>query len=322
VRVAVVGAGWIGREHVVTWPRLGADVVAVCDVELRAAEVAAQSVGATAYESLDELLDREQLDAVVVCVPPLAHRDAALAVLERRLALYLEKPIARTAKDAAAIVSAAAGRVCAIGYQWHALDLLDDVRQELDGQRVGLLAGRSIGPTQSRPWFLDRAQGGGNLLERASHHVDLQRAIAGEVVAAQAAAGGVLLGQAEGEPGDIEDAAVLTLRFADGGVGSITIGWTRAGTPGIYALDVVAEEATLSLALDPDFRLGGVSRGRQVQATALQHPFERSIARFLDAARAGDPSLVACTPADAARTLAVAVACERALATGELVQIG
>ena len=43
---------------------------------------------------------------------------------------------------------------------------------------------------------------------------------------------------------------------------------------------------------------------------------ERSIARFLDAARRSDRSLVACPPDDAMRTLAVALACERALADG------
>jgi predicted dehydrogenase len=235
----------------------------------------------------------------------------------------MEKPIARTLSDAQAIVAAAErdGRVCAIGYQWHALELLDDVRRELEGQRVALLAARSIGPTRSRPWFLDRARGGGNVLERASHHVDLLRALAGDVVAVQAAPSDVLLGQAAGERGDIEDAAALVLRFAAGAVGAIAIAWARDGTPGIYALDVVAEEATLALTLDPDFRLSGASRGRTVAAEARQHPFERSVARFLEAARLGDPSLVFCPPADAARTLAVTDACERALQSGELVEV-
>ena len=322
-RVAVVGAGWIAQEHLAVLPKLGASVAAVCDLDEAKAAAAAEPLGAVPYADLERLLERERPDAVVVCTPPLAHREAAQAVFERGLPLYLEKPIARTPEDAQAIVEAAeeSGAVCAIGYQWHALELLDDLRRELDGQQVALLAGRSIGPTQSRPWFLDRAQGGGNVLERASHHIDLQRAVAGEVMAVQAAASGVLLAQGEAEKGDIEDAAVLVLSFESGAVGSVVIAWTRDETPGIYALDVVAEEGTLSLALDPDFGLSGVSRGRPVSAAATEHPFERSVARFLEAARAGDPSLVFCTPGDAAATLAVAVACERALDTGELVEL-
>src|SRR5581483_5243012 len=116
-----------------------------------------------------------------------------------------EKPIARTLEDARTIVDTAerTGVVCAIGYQWHALELLDDVRRELGGQRLALLAGRSIGPTHSRPWFLDRGQGGGNVLERGSHHIDLQRAVAGEIVSVQAAPSAVLVGQGAGERGGL-----------------------------------------------------------------------------------------------------------------------
>jgi predicted dehydrogenase len=323
LRVAVVGAGWIAGEHLAALPRLGASVAGVCDLDAERAAAAARPAGAPAYTDVEELLERERPQAVFVCTPPLAHRDPALVIIERGLHLYLEKPIARTQGDAQAIVDAAArsDAVCAIGYQWRALELLDDVRRELEGQAIGLLVGRSIGPTRSRPWFLDRAQGGGNVLERASHQIDLQRAIAGEVEAVQAAPSRVLLAQGAGETGNIEDAAVLTLRFVSGAVGSIVIAWTRDDAPGIYSLDIVAEDATLQLALDPDFRLSGVAQGRAVAVTARQHPLERSLARFLEAARAGDQSLVFCRPADAAATLAVAGACEQALSSGALVQV-
>jgi len=50
-------------------------------------------------------------------------------------------------------------------------------------------------------------------------------------------------------------------------------------------------------------------------------PFERSIGRFLDAARAGQPGQVFCTPADAVRTLAVATAAEQALLAGRTVRV-
>ena len=184
-----------------------------------------------------------------------------------------------------------------------------------------MLIGRSIGPTQGRPWFLDRAQGGGNILERGSHQIDLARTVAGEVESVQAAASEVQLAQAEGERGDIEDAAALVLQFANGALGTLLVAWTRAGLPDLYTLDVLASEATLHLTLDPDFSLRGTSRGEAVEARSPQHPFGRSVARFLEAARAGDSSLVVCSPADAARTLAVAIACEEALSSGTTVKV-
>lgn len=323
MRVGLLGGGWIAADHVVALAkRDDAELVAVCDLDRARAERLAPE-GASLYERWEELLERERLDAVWVCLPPLAHRAPTVVALERGIHVYLEKPIARTPEDAAAIVEAAARSqaVCAVGYQWHATEVLDDLRHELAGQDVALLVGRSIGPTGSRPWFLDRSQGGGNVLERGSHQIDLMRTIAGEVVRVQAAASGVLLGQTEGNRGDIEDAATLVLHLESGALGTVVVGWTRRGQPALYDVDVVATEATLHLTLDPEFSLRGVSKGQSVEARGSVHPFERTIARFLEAVRVGDPSRVFCTPADAARTLAVAVACESALASGETVAV-
>ena len=137
----------------------------------------------------------------------------------------------------------------------------------------------------------------------------------------QAIAGTVPLAQSAGESGDIEDAAAIVLRFANGAVGSSTIAWTRDGLPGRYSLDVLGSESSLHLELDPDFKLTGVSRGRTIEAKTTQHPIERGVARFLEAARDGDAARVFCTPRDALGTLAVVLACEQALATGAAVAV-
>jgi myo-inositol 2-dehydrogenase/D-chiro-inositol 1-dehydrogenase len=324
IRVGMIGAGWIAQEHRRVLDSLAdAELVAVCDVDRERAETLAQSAGARAYLDWRELLDAEDLGALIVCTPPLAHREPAVAALEQGLPLYLEKPIARTAEDAAEIVAAAerTGTVCAIGYQWHALDLLDQLPGLLEGQQIGLLLGTSIGPTQSRPWFIDMRAGGGNLLERGSHQMDLARTVAGEVVSVQAAAGRVRLARSGGDAGDIDDALTIVLQLASGALATIVIAWTRPGQPGSYGLDIVASEATLRLALDPDFSLTGVSKGMPVTRRASFQPLERSMRCFLRAVSERDPAAVACPPRDAAGTLAVAIAAERALETSRAVAV-
>jgi predicted dehydrogenase len=324
IRVGIVGAGWIAQAHYRILEKLeAADVVAVCDVDRARAEALAGGAGVRTYTDWRELLDREELGAVFVCTPPLAHREPAVAALDRGLSVYLEKPIARTVSDASAIVAAAerSGTVCAIGFQWHAIDVLDDLRELLQGQQIGLMVGTSIGPTMSRPWFIDRRAGGGNLLERGSHHIDLARTVGGDVVSVQAAASRVRLARGGEDGGDIDDALTLLLQLASGALATIVVAWTKPGQPGSYGLDVVASESTLRLDLDPDFTLHGSSGGHQVSRTARVHPHERSISRFLGAARENDPSAVVCTPSDAAASLAVAVAAERALETGRAVAV-
>jgi myo-inositol 2-dehydrogenase/D-chiro-inositol 1-dehydrogenase len=322
VRIGVIGAGWIAEEHVAVLGHLdGVELAAVCDIdEARARELAG---GASAYADWRELIEREAPDAVFVCTPPLLHREMTVEALGQGIHVYLEKPIARGLEDARAILDAAAASdaVCAVGHQWRGVEVLDDLREALDGQEVGLLIGIGTGPTKSRPWFLSRSEGGGNLLERASHGIDLQRAVGGEVVAVQATAAVTPLAQSAGARGDIEDAAAIALRFRSGAVGSTSIAWTRDGLPGRYSLDVLGSESSLRLDLDPDFTLRGTSRGREIDATTRQHPIERSVQRFVEAARDGDKAGVFCTPAEAAGTLAVVIACEEALASGGTVAV-
>ncbi len=338
LRAGIIGAGWIGRQHAAALAaRDDVTVAAVCDPDAgRAAATAAAGAGlggtrppdplAEVFADWRQMLDAVPLDAVWVCTPPRAHAGPAVAVLDRRIPLYLEKPVARTLGDAREITAAAArtGTVCAVGYQWHATEVLDDARRILAGRPVGCLVGQSVGGTQSRPWFLDRAQGGGNLLERGSHHIDLARLLGGEVTAVQAAAGSVPLaprGPRGQEQGDIDDAVTLLLHFAGGGIGTIVVAWTSDSVPGSYWVEVTAADMALHIDLDPHFRLSGTSNGSPVEAMSRIRPFERSLDRFIAAARTGDCGIVFCPPDDAIRTLAVAAAAEEALLSGQTVAV-
>src|SRR4029079_14107430 len=120
----------------------------------------------------------------LVLTPPRLHREVSVSALERGLPVYLEKPVAHDLDDARAIVDAVArtGVVCAIGYQWRAIDWVPDVRDLFADRALGLLAVRMFGATAGRTWFTDQAAGGGQVLERASHGIDLVQAIAGPAV--------------------------------------------------------------------------------------------------------------------------------------------
>ena len=156
LRVAIVGAGWIAADHRAVLQNLGHELVAVCDVDRTRAEQLARG-DATVYEDWHALLDTEEIDALWVATPPRHHAAPTIAALERGLPVYLEKPIARTLEDADAIVAACeqTGRVCAIGYQWHATEALETLKHAIAGYEVAALLGVSIGPTAARPWFLE-----------------------------------------------------------------------------------------------------------------------------------------------------------------------
>jgi myo-inositol 2-dehydrogenase/D-chiro-inositol 1-dehydrogenase len=317
LRAALIGAGWISAGHLEAIDAAeDVELVAVCDVDPARAQAAASPRGARALACWEDLLESERLDVLWICTPPLAHRDPAVAALQRGIAVYLEKPLARDAQDAEAIAQAAAtsGSVCAVGYQWHASDLLRQARCALEGRAIGLLCGRNYGAVAERPWFVRRQSGGGQILERGSHQIDLQRALAGEVVAVQAVGSSVRI--CDNGHGDIEDIVGLTMRFANGALGFVTLAWTAPGQPGLYGLDVIAEHASIWLELGPErFTIGGRAGTHELAGTDVD-PLAQSVARFLQAARKGDPQLVPCPPDDALRTLAVALGCERSLQQG------
>ena len=248
MRVAFVGAGAIARRHCdILRKRPDVAIAAVCDVDRRRAGTFARDIGARVHESWEVMLETEHIDAVFVCTPPALHVDPAVASLERGLAVYLEKPLARSLADGRRIVAAweASAAVCAVGYQWRSLDLVRELRELLRGAAPGMLVSRSFGPTESgrgdrraaagaggASWFVDPGRSGGILFELGSHDIDLQLALAGPVESVQASASTGHLALA-GTETELHDAVALTLRFAGGGLGSVLVAWTEAQEPAV-----------------------------------------------------------------------------------------
>ena len=316
VRAGIIGAGRFGRQHASLLDMAtGVTIVAVCDSDFDAALAVSGPRGARAYEHWDEMLEAETLDAVWVCTPPLRHAEPAIAALERRVHVYLEKPIARTLADAERIVAAAActEAICVVGYQWRALEFLDHIRSVLAHRPIAMLVARNYGPVVPSAWFLDRGQGGGQILERGSHYIDLARAIAGEIVAVAAAGATIPLARHELTRRDINDAVAMTLHFETGAIATVNLAWTRECAPKQFSVDLLAGDASLLLDLGPEeCRLSGVIAGHP-QAAESSDPLTRSVTRFVEIARERDRGRAFSSPADALGTLEVALACDRAL---------
>ena len=110
IRVGIIGAGRIAGTHVRGYKLLPfVNIVAAADVVPgKAAEALKlwELPNATAYTDFNEMMAKEQLDAVSVCTYNQAHREPAVAALGAGLNVLLEKPIAATLDDARAIVQA------------------------------------------------------------------------------------------------------------------------------------------------------------------------------------------------------------------------
>lgn len=126
IRLGLVGAGGRGRQlaRTVRWTRLHrrcGELVAVCDVNRRRAEPVRDEfcAQATLHEHYQEVLDRDDIEAVIVATPDHWHTTITLAALRAGKAVYCEKPLTLTVAEGKLLVAAVAqtGGVVQVGTQ-------------------------------------------------------------------------------------------------------------------------------------------------------------------------------------------------------------
>jgi predicted dehydrogenase len=115
--VAVIGVGHLGKHHVRLLAQMeAAELVAAVDTQPDRARAAVEGAATRVLTDYRELLG--EVDAVTIAVPTEAHRDVAIAFLERGTSVLVEKPMTRTLAEADELVAAAArsGATLAVGH--------------------------------------------------------------------------------------------------------------------------------------------------------------------------------------------------------------
>jgi predicted dehydrogenase len=118
IRVAVVGAGEFGRNHVRVWCEIeGVELVGIVDANRDRAQQVAVEFGTRAIDGIDSLI-AEQVDAASVAVPTKEHAAVGCRLLEAGLDVMVEKPMAASLEEADQLIAAAMkkARVLQIGH--------------------------------------------------------------------------------------------------------------------------------------------------------------------------------------------------------------
>jgi predicted dehydrogenase len=180
-RLGFLGVGWIGRNRMEALARDGlARVTAVADPQAEALEAAAEAApSAVRVGSLEELLEHE-LDGIVIATPSALHAEQAVAALERGLAVFCQKPLARDAAETQRVLEAAraADRLLAVDLSYRHVEALRAAHEQVASGAIGrlhtidLVFHNAYGP--DKPWFTDpELAGGGCLIDLGTHLVDL-----------------------------------------------------------------------------------------------------------------------------------------------------
>jgi scyllo-inositol 2-dehydrogenase (NAD+) len=326
LRVALLGAGRAGSVHAGNLADYAArvELVAVVDERREAAEALGPSAG------LDEALERA--DAVVISTPTFTHRDLAVRAADAGKHVFCEKPMALTVVECDDMIAAAerTGVVLQIGFMRRFQPEFVEAKRRIEAGDVGepmviksLTRGPGLPPTWA--WSLERSNG--MLAEVNSHDFDSVRWLAGSEIERVYAEVANHKGPARGvDAEDFYDNAVVSLRFANGTIGTID------GTcPADYAYDarveIVCSEGLLvvgdlrgqALIEVRDRDVGSVTPLHRTWPDRFRDAYRAEMRSFVDSALSGAVPEV--TGADGRAAVAAVVAANRSWREGRPVEV-
>lgn len=233
VRIAVAGAGLIGRRHIEEIGKSNAATLsAIVDVSPNAARVA-EELRVPCFASLRELFVSARPDGIVLATPNQLHAEQCLECIEARIPTLIEKPIAHTYAEGLRLTEAAERsgvRVLVGHHRLHSPILhkaIEIVRSGVLGRIVGVLGSAVFYKPDADGYYEGvnawrRQPGGGPILLNMIHEIGNLRAMVGEIVAVQAFASNATRNFA------VEDTVAINLKFANGALGAFLLSDTAA----------------------------------------------------------------------------------------------
>jgi predicted dehydrogenase len=318
LRVGFVGAGGIANKHMSILSQMkDVEIAAVCDVEKERAKAATDKFGGKAYSDHHDLLDREDISALFVCVPPHAHADVETLAAGKGIHLFIEKPVAISLEKALEVRTAIekSGVVSSVGYHFRYMSTSRKLKELVTGQTIGMLMGWWLGGLPGVPWWRVKRKSGGQMVEQTTHIFDLARYLAGDVEKAYAAYALRTLGEVPDL--DVPDVGTAALQFKDGTVATISNTCMLQGI-GSVGIRVICRQFMADL--DGD-RLRIQRPGEAEELKNSVDPYIAEDEVFIKAIATGDVSQIQSTYADAAKTLAVTLAANESAETGRPVRV-
>lgn len=323
VQIGIIGCGWFGNVHLDNLLKMEQVRVTalVSSNAQKLTETAKKVPGAHLYADYHELFTREKsLDAVLVCVPPDSHGDIELLAAAQGVHLYVEKPVALSLERAHVIEQAirSAGILCFCGYHERYSPAVEELKAFLADHPAVIASGQWLGSIPGAPWWRQRVRSGGQLVEQSTHIFDLLRYFFGEVRTVYGSSVPNLL---EGLPGcDIEGASVTALSFESGVAATVQtgcyLGDSAKGRVGVHisCRDVAVEYDWMN-------EVRYITKEHTEKRPASFPSHFSAVQAFVNAVRYNRAELIRSSYEDAVKTLAVTIAANQSIASGEAVKM-
>ena len=300
LRVGVIGAGVMGTNHARVLAGLPeTSLVGVVDPLPAHRSRATDLTNCRTFADLDELI-AAGVDAVTIAAPTHLHHEIALACIERKIHVMVEKPIASTVEEGREIVAAAeaAGVTLMVGHVERFNPAVAAIKKAISGEDI-----LSIGITRVGP-FPPRMSNVGVVIDLAVHDIDLIRWFTeSDIVEVQP--------QLSSAVAEREDIALLQFRTANGVLAHINTNWltpfkarsVTVATRGKYVMgDLLTRQVTECFG----FKTDGSYSMRHLPV-GHDEPLRAELVAFLQAVRSGTTPAV--TGDEGVASLEVATRC-------------
>lgn len=248
VNMALVGCGRIAQSHLQAITEIEeCRLQGVVDVREDAARSVADQYGSKAFTDYRQLLDENELDAVVVCTPPNTHTEIVTFFLEQGIHVLCEKPLAVNSHEAAELVQIAEDKSCLL-MMASKFRYVDDVVKAKGIVESGILGDVVLfenvfcSKVDMRGRWNSRKEiaGGGVLIDNGSHSVDIARFLLGPIMRVQAEEGKRV------QKCEVEDTARLYFRTQSDAMGAVDLSWSIHKERESY-IDLFGTEGALSI---------------------------------------------------------------------------
>ena len=183
IKVCLIGVGKMGISHLsILGAHPDVQVVGICDTSKMVLDVLKKYSGFQCYSDYEQMLEDAKPDAVFVSVPTKYHADMVRKILEKGKHVFAEKPLCLTAQEGKDLVELVEKKkvVNQVGYHNKFVGTFLEAKRIIDKGDLGEIfhfVGEAYGPVVIRKkqdnWRADPSEGGGCLMDYASHVIDL-----------------------------------------------------------------------------------------------------------------------------------------------------
>jgi UDP-N-acetyl-2-amino-2-deoxyglucuronate dehydrogenase len=257
IKIAVVGCGRISKNHFGSIEQHSSDLelAAVCDTDPAVLAEHTEKYKVPGYQSLEQMLQKEQLDMVALCTPSGTHPDQTVLAAKHKVHVLTEKPMATRWHDGVRMVKACddAGVRLFVVKQNRRNTTLQLLKRAVTEKRFGKIHMVHLNVFWTRPQsYYDQGNGwrgtwefdGGAFMNQASHYVDLLDWLIGPVEKIQAM-------MSTTRDIETEDTGVLNVKWRSGTLGSMSVTMLTYPKNLEGSITILGEKGTV--------RIGGVA---------------------------------------------------------------